>query len=212
MSMTPCGATVAQKSAPNPAFVKSAATPPSIKPFCSRICSVKYPSVTHPAKAKIATLMLLVMISDDINTAMAAGTFFHKGGDGHVSRSPMVLDAEGWEEVLEVLDRVGVRAPVRLCQATQIARRRVVSDLILGVPVGHSPQCPEHHGADQRAQMRWSTGLVLELAAPDLLDELLQLGPVRLLRDHDQPVVRRDLDDGALRTRKQLCLSTARST
>jgi DNA-binding transcriptional ArsR family regulator len=54
------------------------------------------------------TGMSLRMISEDINAAMAAGTIFHEGGDGHMSRTPMVLDAEGWEEVLEVLDQAGL--------------------------------------------------------------------------------------------------------
>src|SRR3981081_147245 len=60
--------------------------------------------------------------------------------------------------------------------------------------------------------MRRSTSLVLELAAPNCLNELLELRPVRLLRDHHQPVGRRDFDHGALRARKQLRLPTAGST
>jgi DNA-binding transcriptional ArsR family regulator len=47
----------------------------------------------------------LRMISEDINAAMAAGTIFDDDASGHVSRTPMILDAEGWEEVVEVLDR-----------------------------------------------------------------------------------------------------------
>jgi DNA-binding transcriptional ArsR family regulator len=64
-------------------------------------------SLTEKERLGIAGVSLR-MISEDINAAMAAGTFFHEGGDGHVSRSPMVLDAEGWEEVLEVLDRASL--------------------------------------------------------------------------------------------------------
>jgi DNA-binding transcriptional ArsR family regulator len=54
------------------------------------------------------TGMLLRMISEDVNAAMAAGTLFHEGGDGHISRTPMVLDEEGFEEVIEVLDRASL--------------------------------------------------------------------------------------------------------
>ena len=64
-------------------------------------------SLTEKERLGIAG-MSLRMISEDINAAMAAGTFFHEGGDGHVSRAPMVLDAEGWVEVLEVLDRASL--------------------------------------------------------------------------------------------------------
>jgi DNA-binding transcriptional ArsR family regulator len=46
----------------------------------------------------------LRMISEDITTAMAAGTIF---GDesSHLSRSAMIVDAEGWREVTEVVER-----------------------------------------------------------------------------------------------------------
>jgi DNA-binding transcriptional ArsR family regulator len=49
--------------------------------------------------------MSLRMISEDINAAMAAGTIFADQAGGHVSRTPMVLDPDGWDEVLEVLER-----------------------------------------------------------------------------------------------------------
>jgi DNA-binding transcriptional ArsR family regulator len=46
----------------------------------------------------------LRMVSQDIATAMAAGTFY--GDDNaHISRSPMVVDEEGWREVTEVVRR-----------------------------------------------------------------------------------------------------------
>src|SRR4051812_10794708 len=60
--------------------------------------------------------------------------------------------------------------------------------------------------------MRGTAGVALELASADRLDELLQLGPVGLVGDHHEPMGRRDLDDGALRAREQLRLSTAGST
>ena len=40
--------------------------PPSIRPFCTMMYTVKSPSVAHPPNAMMATLMLLVMISDDM--------------------------------------------------------------------------------------------------------------------------------------------------
>ena len=46
----------------------------------------------------------LRMISEDITTAMAAGTLF--GDDNsHLSRSAMVVDEEGWREIADVLVR-----------------------------------------------------------------------------------------------------------
>jgi DNA-binding transcriptional ArsR family regulator len=46
----------------------------------------------------------LRLISEDITTAMAAGTIF---GDenSHLSRNAMVVDSEGWREIAEVLVR-----------------------------------------------------------------------------------------------------------
>jgi DNA-binding transcriptional ArsR family regulator len=44
------------------------------------------------------------MISKDIAVAMASGTFF-EGYDAHLSRSPMTVDEEGWDEVADVLNR-----------------------------------------------------------------------------------------------------------
>jgi DNA-binding transcriptional ArsR family regulator len=44
------------------------------------------------------------MIAKDITTAMAGGTFF-TDYDIHISRSPMTVDAEGWDEIAELLNR-----------------------------------------------------------------------------------------------------------
>jgi hypothetical protein len=52
-------------------------------------------------KQNVATTIMR-LISDDINTAMVAGTFYHPD-DHHVSRTPMNVDAAGWEEVKELL-------------------------------------------------------------------------------------------------------------
>lgn len=47
---------------------------------------------------------ILKMVSQDIATAMAAGTFF-ENGDAHASRSVMHLDPDGWLEVIELNER-----------------------------------------------------------------------------------------------------------
>jgi DNA-binding transcriptional ArsR family regulator len=47
---------------------------------------------------------IIRMISKDIATAMSSGTFFD-GYDANVTRSPMTVDAEGWEEITGVISR-----------------------------------------------------------------------------------------------------------
>lgn len=42
-------------------------------------------------------------VSEDIAAAMASGTFYAHD-DNHLSRTPMVVDEEGWNEVVELLD------------------------------------------------------------------------------------------------------------
>jgi DNA-binding transcriptional ArsR family regulator len=49
----------------------------------------------------VATLMR--MVSDDLAEAMLHGTF-NDPDDNHLSRSPMNVDAEGWQEVVSLLD------------------------------------------------------------------------------------------------------------
>ena len=50
------------------------------------------------------TSVSLRMISEDITSAMASGTIY--GDDNsHLCRSAMVVDAEGWREVTEVIER-----------------------------------------------------------------------------------------------------------
>jgi DNA-binding transcriptional ArsR family regulator len=57
------------------------------------------------AKEKLGVVGAIVkMISQDIAAAMAAGTFFGDG-NGHISRSPMRVDQEGWREVGDLLTR-----------------------------------------------------------------------------------------------------------
>jgi hypothetical protein len=50
-----------------------------------------------------------------------------------------LLDPVLAEQLLEVLDRVGVRRPIRLRQPTEITSRCVVPDLILGLAVRPLP-------------------------------------------------------------------------
>jgi DNA-binding transcriptional ArsR family regulator len=49
----------------------------------------------------VTTLMRL--ISEDLAEAMLHGTFFDPD-DNHLSRTPMTVDAEGWQEVVALLD------------------------------------------------------------------------------------------------------------
>lgn len=46
----------------------------------------------------------LRIISQDISTAMAAGTMFRDGG-AHLCRTSMVVDADGWREITDLLER-----------------------------------------------------------------------------------------------------------
>ena len=62
------------------------------------------------AKTRIGvTMPILQLMSEDIAQAMVGNTFEEK--DNHVSRTPMVVDDEGWEEVVsllnETLDELG---------------------------------------------------------------------------------------------------------
>ncbi|MEX2106607.1 MAG: helix-turn-helix domain-containing protein [Solirubrobacterales bacterium] len=61
-----------------------------------------------PKERATITVNLLRMIGGDVNEAMAHGTI--DDDDNHISRSPMVVDREGWDEVVEelkeTLDRV----------------------------------------------------------------------------------------------------------
>jgi DNA-binding transcriptional ArsR family regulator len=46
---------------------------------------------------------ILQHLSEDIATSMAHGSFYEHD-DNHLSRTPMVVDDEGWDEVIELLD------------------------------------------------------------------------------------------------------------
>jgi DNA-binding transcriptional ArsR family regulator len=50
------------------------------------------------------TASIMRLISGDITDAMSHGTFYEPD-DNHLSRSPMVVDPEGWDEVNALLDQ-----------------------------------------------------------------------------------------------------------
>jgi hypothetical protein len=54
------------------------------------------------------TAALMRMVSDDIDEAMVQGTFYEPD-DNHLSRSPMVVDPEGWKETLSILEETVFR-------------------------------------------------------------------------------------------------------
>lgn len=47
---------------------------------------------------------LVSLISQDINEAMATGTFYDPD-DNHISRTPLVVDLLGWKEITTILNR-----------------------------------------------------------------------------------------------------------
>jgi DNA-binding transcriptional ArsR family regulator len=49
------------------------------------------------------TSTLMELVTDDLADAMSAGTF-NDPPDNHLSRTPMTVDAEGWEEVVTELN------------------------------------------------------------------------------------------------------------
>jgi hypothetical protein len=47
---------------------------------------------------------ILRLMSKDISTAMTSGTFFD-GYDANLTRSPMTVDAEGWDEITDLVGK-----------------------------------------------------------------------------------------------------------
>jgi DNA-binding transcriptional ArsR family regulator len=56
-----------------------------------------------PARKRETTNTLLRVISEELDAAVVTGTFFDPD-DGHLSRSPLRVDMQGWEEVRDYLD------------------------------------------------------------------------------------------------------------
>lgn len=57
-----------------------------------------------PKEKMDVTSSIMRHISSDIAEAMTHGTFYDPD-DNHLSRSPMVVDAEGWTEINELLEK-----------------------------------------------------------------------------------------------------------
>jgi hypothetical protein len=60
-------------------------------------------SLSEKDRLNVSSIGLRI-ISQDISTAMAAGTFF-ADGSAHLCRTPMVVDPEGWDEISGLLER-----------------------------------------------------------------------------------------------------------
>jgi DNA-binding transcriptional ArsR family regulator len=56
-----------------------------------------------PAEQHMFTSTLMRAVSADINEAMATGVFFERD-DNHLSRTPLFVDVEAWDEVTSLLD------------------------------------------------------------------------------------------------------------
>lgn len=52
---------------------------------------------------RVVTTMIMRMISYDVNVAIASGTFF-ESEDSHLSRTPILSDMEGWQEIKDILE------------------------------------------------------------------------------------------------------------
>jgi len=66
---------------------------------------------------------IMRLISRDVNESLAGGTFLDPD-DNHVSRTPMIVDAEGWEETKAILaDALG-----RLMEVKETVKERTVED------------------------------------------------------------------------------------
>lgn len=50
------------------------------------------------------TVTLMRLVSSEVDDAMESGTFYEPD-DNHISRTPMTVDDEGWEETKDLLDR-----------------------------------------------------------------------------------------------------------
>lgn len=57
----------------------------------------------EPEDGQPITLEILRVVSEEVRTALLDGGF--DGPDRHLSRTPLAVDQEGWEEVVEILDR-----------------------------------------------------------------------------------------------------------
>jgi len=79
------------------------------------------------------TMPILALMAEDIANAMVGNTFEEK--DNHVSRTPMVVDDEGWEEVVsllkETLDQlVAIQARVNGRTTPQTGKKQTKVEII----------------------------------------------------------------------------------
>lgn len=70
---------------------------------------------------------IMRQISEDIAEAMSHGTF-HSTDDNHISRSPMVVDNEGWQEIISLL--VGAMDELLEIQTRVNARKASATELL----------------------------------------------------------------------------------
>lgn len=93
--------------------------------------AVKDPQFDNAELARLDSKQLHVidtttieLVSKDVSEAIASGTFFAHS-DNHLTRIPLNVDAEGWEETKEILDRA-LDELMKVKEA--VARRTAESD------------------------------------------------------------------------------------
>jgi len=57
-----------------------------------------------PDDGQYITLDILRVVSEEVRQALLDGGF--KGSDRHLSRTPLAVDGEGWQEIAKILERV----------------------------------------------------------------------------------------------------------
>jgi DNA-binding MarR family transcriptional regulator len=75
---------------------------------------------------------ILRMISDDVNQAVAHGTFSDPD-DNHLSRTPITVDREGWEEIKDIL---GTALNELIAVSDKVASRAAPSEETVQAMVG----------------------------------------------------------------------------
>ena len=113
----------------------------------------------------------------------------HRNLDEVLVQSPHAVFAK---QLLEVVQRVVVRAPVGLGQPAQVPSRRVVPNQILRLSQWHVPRRLQHQRPHQRAKVRWSARAALQLLGSNFFHQCQQLVPIDFVCQHHQTVVRLD--------------------
>jgi Bacterial regulatory protein, arsR family len=60
------------------------------------------------AEKYVTQITIMRLISDDVDLAMKSGTFLDPD-DGHLSRTPLTVDRQGWDDTTSILDDVSRR-------------------------------------------------------------------------------------------------------